>query len=119
MQATEEENCRPGRGAHIMACCDFYGFDEKTTRSSHSDDPSNGEREYREHVRGQMLSIGERMMVFLVVALISGLALGGHFSGSASSHPAPMTTASTVRTAPDWQERIHCQEQSPYGDASC
>jgi hypothetical protein len=100
-----------------MACCDFNGFDERTSRNSHGNDASDGEREYREHVRGQILSIGERMMVFLVVALISGLALGGHFSGAASSHPT--TTASVVRTQPDWQEHIRCQEQSPYGDASC
>jgi hypothetical protein len=102
-----------------MTNCDFFSLHDKSTRESHtSNERASGERDYIEHVRTHILSAGERLVVFLVVALLTGVAVGGHFSHpAAAQRPAPVTS----ERLSDWHyyNNTHCEEESPYSGRSC
>ncbi len=99
-----------------MANCDFFRLHDGATRESHTgSERAGGEREYIEHVRTHILTAGERLIVFLVVALLTGVAVGGRLSSPpAPPHPTPVVSEHIG----EWHYH-RCEEESPYGGRSC
>jgi hypothetical protein len=100
-----------------MANCDFFSLHDGSTRESHTGtEKVGGERDYIQHVRSHILSTGERLIVFLVVALLTGAAVGGRLAPPAQpSHPLPVVSQSDG----EWHYHVRCEEESPYSGRSC
>jgi hypothetical protein len=107
----------------IMANCDF--FDPTDVRESHgTNERAGGERDYIRHVRSHMLSAGERLVLFLAIAVLTGVALGGHFSPPRQAErPAPiesqMANSQPLSAEGAWHYHPRCREDSPFSERSC
>jgi hypothetical protein len=100
-----------------MANCDFFSLKDGSGRESHTgSERVGGERDYIQHVRSHILSAGERLIVFLFIALLTGVAVGGRLAPPAQPpHPLPVAS----QAAGDLHYRLHCEEESPYSGRSC
>jgi hypothetical protein len=119
MQRNREKNfCGGGeRSRKTMANCDFFSRQDGASRESHTGTgKAGGERDYIQHVRSHILSAGERLVLFLVVALLTGVAVGGRLSPPAQPHH---TLPAASQTVGDWHYHVRCEEESPYGGRSC
>lgn len=109
-----------------MANCDFFSLRDGSTRESHTgSEKVAGERDYIQHVRSHILSAGERLIVFLFIALLTGVAVGGRLAPSAQPpHPLPVASQPerqpvTSQSVGDWHYHVRCEEESPYSGRSC
>jgi hypothetical protein len=111
-----------GPRRYVMANCDFFSLRDGSARESHTgSERVSGERDYIQHVRSHILSAGERLIVFLFIALLTGVAVGGRLSpGAQPSHPLPVAEQPvTGQPVGDWHYHVRCEEESPYSGRSC
>lgn len=105
-----------------MANCDFFDTSDTRESQAHTDRPG-GERDYVRYVRSHMLSAGERLVLFLAIALLTGVALGGHFSPPRQAQsPAPIESQVASQPLPAegaWHYHPRCREDSPFSERSC
>lgn len=101
-----------------MANCEFFDLSKEDCRESRAaGQRGSGERDYVEHLRAQRLSVAERIVVFLVVALVGAFTFTARTPDAVATDPRP--TASIVQTTDPLLDGASCGEYSPYRDASC
>lgn len=100
-----------------MANCEFFDLSEEDCKESHArSQRGHGEKDYIDHLRAQRLSVAERIVVFLVLALVGAFSFGVRAPGNVAIDPRPV--ASVVQSA-DPLDGMRCGEYSPYRDDRC
>ncbi|TCL75018.1 hypothetical protein [Rhizobium sp. BK251] len=101
-----------------------YDFDESRRRAARdtTENRGEGEHEYFDHLRTLSLSIGERVIVFCVLALIAGVGVAGYMTEPGTS---PQTTGSirmepvAETPRPTFPGHSRCSDVSPFPGREC